>query len=760
MDKEERRILDLSISEARETFSQLDREIKTQLSRIGRRFASEVDNLETVHSSVEDSISSTVQIKDQIEQTHSKATRLFEQIRRIDKARTRVHSVIETLENFLGLKEKLELLDESIEFGNLSEASSILSYFNSFPPYTSFEDGVDLETLLKGRKIALVKLAEEAISEVRDEFNTASALKLEQVKRMILILQVLILAQDSKEKAFDMVINLARISTKRFNHSKVFAMREARSPTLESELAIHFNTLVDIFDNSAIALKSIAKEASNQLSNENSLALLLQTNRAISEQAFSDAVNVISHLQNSPLIKEVSGSNLGSEAGWSALQERVHGLDVFLNGTMLIVQQCELFSAFVQKRFEFPLRDEKLTSEFRMQVGEIVNSYSILEREFVSLSFELARENRVFFSDERENGCAVISSLVDEVFFVVRRALVRAGRSGNSLALSQATKIASDLISESLFQIFENLETQSASRPPDWDNRSLAIVLKHIGEGNEEGRGTPISEKDLLKKIDEERSRFLTQALKLGEFTHIFIFLVGANEAFQASNFIQELTDNLDFFKKAENLVESSVAEFRSLAVDLSGIGKRLIETVANSILKRLKFEKEISEVWRIKGNEAWMTISEIDNASSAGGKALRVIDTLVNAIKDQLGGPIKQILDIEVYGELVKQISSYVAKEYLNGLLKSSFTYYGGIIAENHVRKLMSTFQELSWNSEVRQSFRVLIQATSVLCLERVSDLLGVYNTVEWILSRDEIKRIMGLRQDLRKEEIEKLRL
>jgi hypothetical protein len=115
-------------------------------------------------------------------------------------------------------------------------------------------------------------------------------------------------------------------------------------------------------------------------------------------------------------------------------------------------------------------------------------------------------------------------------------------------------------------------------------------------------------------------------------------------------------------------------------------------------------------------------------------------------------------------YDALVVAVAAECSVQLERAIMKTEFNRLGSMALDKVVRTLINYFSGASaW--PVREKFSRLVQVTTVLNLERVSDIDEFLNPdsglrFSWKLTPDIIKQILKLRSDFREEDIRRIKL
>jgi hypothetical protein len=399
-------------------------------------------------------------------------------------------------------------------------------------------------------------------------------------------------------------------------------------------------------------------------------------------------------------------------------------IDLLVEEIVLILARYDLYSKFVRKRVNGDLESKTSgaksildDSKLCCSVQELMGKYLEFERYYMEESIKKAVEMDTIEGDEDAD--AVTSSLVDDVFFIVRKCVMRSLRSGSLDVLCAVINNAVNALETDMCTFF---------------GRTLSAGYPGSGYFN---RFTPDLEKvrqSFLAALNNtevavEYSKSLSQAFR----EEIPLKLVGCN------------TDKLesclhDFSRVNASLVASNKNGFRQLQSSL--VEPKLL-------------------VWMEPFYEQNYKMSESEFAQAEADNPF--VQTLVLNI-DTMFREFKTKLTTNNYNNMVVVVAEESALQLEKAVMKTEFNRLGSMALDKVVRTLINYFSGASvWPS--REKFARLVQVTTVLNLERVSDLNEFLNPdsgmrFSWKLTPDTIRQILKLRVDFREDDIRKIKL
>uniref|UniRef100_A0A1B6DE98 Conserved oligomeric Golgi complex subunit 4 n=2 Tax=Clastoptera arizonana TaxID=38151 RepID=A0A1B6DE98_9HEMI len=414
-------------------------------------------------------------------------------------------------------------------------------------------------------------------------------------------------------------------------------------------------------------------------------------------------------------------------------------LDLFLGEITIMHSRYQLYFRFIRRRVTNDLdvgvldpnsRSEQLESLEKMihhselcrSMQELLGHYLQLERYYM-----LQSVNKAVAMDVIESGSQT-SSMVDDVFFIVRKCIRRAASSGSIDGVCAVINNAcAALETEVCNALRQHLKLGFPSGYLDL-TQAYNVVLQ--------GR---------LQPSDSEQARNN--------------FLVYLNNAEMSCDYVTTLCKGLCQEIPCNN--DQEQAKLDSCLLGLS--------TVTATMGVVVDFGLEQLRVSAIKPRVApWVDtflnlshhLTEEEFSSYEANEPF--IRSLI-ANLDSLLSEFKNKLMSSNYDALVSILVTEVTNQMEKVIMKSQFNRLGGLALDKEVRSLVSYLSNAtSWS--VRDKFARLTQIATVLNLERVTEITDYWGNecgaLPWRLTPTDIRQIMGLRTDFRGDEIRRLKL
>lgn len=442
------------------------------------------------------------------------------------------------------------------------------------------------------------------------------------------------------------------------------------------------------------------------------------------------------------LLKTVRDADCGAAAaaadGAAAAKPDARDVDLLVEEVVLILARYDLYARFVRKRVAGDSESAKAAearcasmldnSRLCRAVQELMGKYLELERYYMEESIRKAVAMDAAAADEEEAAAAAddSSSLVDDVYFIVRKCVMRSLRSGSLDVLCAVINYAVNALEADMCAFFERALSAGYPGAPGYFNRFAP-------DAADKARRAFVASLNNTE-VAVEYTKSLSAAFR--EEIPPKLQQRGGGDA------VRDKLDGClqDFGRVIASLVAANRTGFRQLHASL-------VEPKAAAWTE--PFYEQCYEM-----DESEFARAEADN---------RFVRQLVLNV-DAVFREFRAKLAPNNYDALVVAVAAECAAQLERAVTKTAFNRLGGMALDKVVRTLISYFGGASaW--PVRERFARLVQVTAVLNLERVSDLneflspeSGVRFT--WKLTPDAIRQILKLRTDFREDEIRQIKL
>eukprot|EP00210_Caulerpa_lentillifera_P000479 g462.t1 len=386
-----------------------------------------------------------------------------------------------------------------------------------------------------------------------------------------------------------------------------------------------------------------------------------------------------------------------------------------------LVRRCSEFALFLDKRLELISNSASLgtsrlsrlsKSVLEVQVRELTSFYVNLEEFYLEENVKKAIE-----IDKLLAG-SLVSSMVDDVFFVFRKSASRA-------ISSRSVPCACAILS-----LMNNLLSQNYT----------AALQQKLSPG-------PGEFLQLLISGDEEVSGQKEQtSADFGTFwnnVQISVVYIGKIK----EELDQRIEANFMNSKERET-VSSILADLSKTSLDLERLmesGKtRLCEILLTKLMPNLQ---EITKCEYQLDEQSYEQLSEME-----------LWPHHITAQIERYSNQLMTRLTTENHSQVIDALMNALVRRFEVQLMQKKFNQLGGLQLDRDVRLLVTRFSEMT-QSAVRERFSRLTQMGTILCFESVEEMLDYWGdeggSIDWKLSPGEIKSILRLRTDFSESNI-----
>ncbi|XP_038069767.1 conserved oligomeric Golgi complex subunit 4-like [Patiria miniata] len=420
-------------------------------------------------------------------------------------------------------------------------------------------------------------------------------------------------------------------------------------------------------------------------------------------------------------------------------------LDVMLAECTLLNTRTELYLRFVKRRIlsDIEVLDEDVATKQARQgeldrflmncqlsrhMQELIGNYIMMEEYFMHETV-----TKAVSLDSLESGSHT-SSMVDDIFFIVKKCTRRAISSGSTDCACAMLNHTSSLLEGSYRDVLYS--KLRAGYPSGSFDVSQAYNMLQQGRFATSTTDTNAAKLEFLTTLNNiEVSIDFTQALKksLGDECASRNQHLGDKEREKLESCLGDLGNVTHKFK--------DVLEYGLSQLSTSAIKPRLKPWVDNF----LSTSHNISE-------------EEFSNYEANDPFVQTFIINLEQLLKE-----FKELLTPANYDALIGLLTSEVTTQLEKTVLKSVFNRLGGLQYDKELRSLVGYLTSVTqWT--IRDKFARLTQMATILNLERVSEILDYWGSnsgpLTWRLTPAEVRQVLSLRIDFRTEDIKRLKL
>ncbi|EGC38790.1 hypothetical protein DICPUDRAFT_148463 [Dictyostelium purpureum] len=415
------------------------------------------------------------------------------------------------------------------------------------------------------------------------------------------------------------------------------------------------------------------------------------------------------------------------------------GIDELLNQISSISEISQRYINYIQANAENGKKLPELNN-MKSRIQEILTHYTSLEAQYFQLSFSFSiygddlrklisiemddnnqknqhqqqqsndSQHDRTNSQQRKNNEQLqrygqennTSSMVDDIFFIFRKVVARAistSSSPTTCAIINLTLTNFDII---YIPYFENL-LQYTLNPQDFDQRrdTFLIILNNLTLTN-----------DYINQVQHQlKDTTLTKFKEENDIKMINICIEG--DGFSS------------IVKHINNIIKVNVDKIIN----------------ANSVfLNRF--------MWPFNNINYEITDEEFENYEINDPF---VMDFLSNLM--ELLGPYKRKFMAVNFDQMVHLMSTYIAKNMEELIMKKRFNQLGGIQLSKDIRKIIEFLCNITTEQNIRHKFTRLSQISHLLTFDKANDIYEYWGQegYVWKLSALEIKLVLGRRSDFK---------
>ncbi|KAM8774147.1 conserved oligomeric Golgi complex subunit 4 [Rhynchonycteris naso] len=434
-------------------------------------------------------------------------------------------------------------------------------------------------------------------------------------------------------------------------------------------------------------------------------------------------------------------------------------LDPILTEVTLMNARSELYLSFLRKRIssDFEVGDSMASEEAKQEhqkcldkllnncllsctMQELIGLYITMEEYFMRETV-----NKAVALDTYEKG-QLTSSMVDDVFYIVKKCIGRALSSSSidclcamiNLATTELESDFRDILCNKLRMGFPATTLQDIQRGV---TSAVNIMHSSLQQGKFDTKGIESTDEAKLSflvtlnnvEICSENISTLKKTLE-SDCTKLFSQGIGGEQA--QAKFDSCLSDLAAVSNKFRDLLQEGLTELNNTAI------KPQVQPWINNFLS-VSHNIEEEEFNDYEANDPW-------------------VQQFILNLEQQMA-EFRASLSPVIYDSLTNLMTSFVAVELERVVLKSTFNRLGGLQFDKELRSLIAYLTTVTtWT--IRDKFARLSQMATVLNLERVTEILDYWGAnsgpLTWRLTPAEVRQVLALRIDFRSEDIKRLRL
>uniref|UniRef100_A0A0N4ZA26 Conserved oligomeric Golgi complex subunit 4 n=1 Tax=Parastrongyloides trichosuri TaxID=131310 RepID=A0A0N4ZA26_PARTI len=384
-----------------------------------------------------------------------------------------------------------------------------------------------------------------------------------------------------------------------------------------------------------------------------------------------------------------------------------------------------------QKKIDDLCHRSKLSEEMQSLMGE----YVLMEQYYMTESVKKAIE----FDNIEEN--SVVSSIVDDVFFIVRKSVRRSITSTSVDCICALLNNATTLLE---IEYCEHLNKIIKAGYPSNLMAEAYKTAQTAYNAIKEGKNAPAD-----SGVEKQKQQYL---IALNNFKK------SAESLEVLSSGLKEDFDNhlIGLSSVDDNKLKNTLGQFDDLIRRFDNFSLLAVKKLSSSSLKP-----------KIKNNtEQYLDIEHV--LEEEDFNQFEANDPFMEQyiIKlDSMLSKFENILLEENYKALIKEACIEVLGQFKKVIFKCAFNRFGGMQIDKEFRQLVSYMTDIcGW--QIRDLAQELSHITTLLNSETIDEAVDFYESLTYDpstyssnkLSKDDFKKILSLRTDLSKEEIKNI--
>ncbi|EME26600.1 Conserved oligomeric Golgi complex subunit 4 [Galdieria sulphuraria] len=416
----------------------------------------------------------------------------------------------------------------------------------------------------------------------------------------------------------------------------------------------------------------------------------------------------------------------------SYLTTETRQLDVVMDEMALISQRTNAYFHFIQNKLDKhnnpgALETSKFFRECLLQrkLDELISAYISMENYFMAESIKKA-----ISLDEisKDSGTILVSTVVDDCFFVIQKSIKRAFAFENNDVLCAIINETNAVMSRQALGFFKNRLVQTLMSQKE-TNRIESYASKPL-----------------------DKSRNVTQQL-----------VVLLNNLHNCEEYGERLIGWLDTASRKRNSAASELEKIQSVVGDLKDALKAF-HSMWEEILEHLKTRITSKLVRTLEPLQQMSFILQEDNLLGDLEASSSFIYNFMEQFDNSVGYLENLLIDSN-WDQLIRQMADWTAAHLESILWRKKFNSHGALRLDNDIRSITSFFNNKVKQGTVRDIFTRLFQLTMLLNLESPTEIDDIWQREEdkhirWKLTAEEVREVLSLRTEFSSETIRHLSL
>ncbi|XP_065827817.1 conserved oligomeric Golgi complex subunit 4-like [Oscarella lobularis] len=669
--------------------------------------------------------------------TSELAERVSRKVKILDLAKNRVHEAMGRVDDVLDLRSCVEGVQTAMEREDYEQAAAHVHRYLALDENVLKETAVDAaEGSGIGGAFALLRDAEKQLKYiVAEKFDLAVGEEDgASIERFFKIFPLLNLQYEGMEK-FSSYLR-TKISSSAKAH-----LRNAENVQGDRAGVVYADVLTYLFEDIARLVESRQPLVETYYGPGKMLPLVksLQVECDVQVSAIVTQFREERHLDRK--LQEVRLAYSGRITTAAKIQPKE--LDILLSEMTMCSARSELYLRFLRRRIaadldvlaqEETLKDTAAVLEKMIQESQLSVTMQQLSGEYISVEDYFMRESflkavHLDTSAELESG-SYTSSIVDDVFFIIQKSVRRAVSSSSVDCVCAMLNHANSLLVHDYKEVLEErLQGGFPSKGIDFSG----VLQGKLQTSSSDVKASRLAFLVTLNNVESSTSNIRKLKQDLEVDCSALLAQVGEQAKAKVGSCLSDLASAASAFK---DLLTWGISQ-----LCLSAVAPRLKPMI-----------------------DAFLSVSHNINDEQFGNYEISdpFVQQFIAGLQSLLD-TFKGDLSPSNYDALASLITDELASHLERIVFKSSFNQLGGLQFDKELRSLVAYLSSVTqWT--VRDRFARLTQLATLLNLERVSEVLDYWGPnaglLTWRLTPSEVRKVLSLRVDFRKEDIDRLKL
>ncbi|XP_066290971.1 conserved oligomeric Golgi complex subunit 4-like [Branchiostoma lanceolatum] len=682
------------------------------------------------------------QLASMISFTCQLAENVSSKVRQLDLAKSRVQAAIQRADDILDLKFCTDGVQTALQSGNYEQAAAHIHRYLSLDEKVlkqsipDAKEGSGIEHSLE----LLHKAEQELKVIINKEFDEAVANKdATAVDRFFKIFPLIGLRDEGLKKF------TAYLCTQIANTSEQNLQIAIGTTSTERRAnVVYADTLTHLFEGIARLVETHQPLVETYYGPGRMLTLMTELQKECDRQARRVVDAFIKNRAYQKKAQQVQQCMMGRTA---TERPDPKELDTLLAEVTLINSRAELYLRFFRRRvtadFEVQYQEEEHRKDKLSELDRLVRTCGLslcvqeLTGDYILMEEYFLREMimKAVSMDIMETG-SLTSSMVDDIFFILKKCIKRAMSSSNVDLVCAMLNHATTILEQDFCEVLYGRLRQGF--PSGFLDFTQAVNLM---------QSTIQQRKIASESTEDTKTAFLTTLNNAEACSENILLLKASLEDECARHFPQAgeqgkakldscLSDLASLSHRFKNMLQEGLAE-----LDSSAIKPQVKPWVATFHSFSHNITEE--EFTNYEANDPFIEHFVVN------------LQSLLDSFKGSLSPTI--------YDQLISHLTNQVTHQLERAVMKTVFNRLGGLQFDKELRALVGYLTSVTqWT--IRDKFARLTQMATILNMERVGEILDYWGPnsgpLTWRLTPAEVRQVLALRVDFRSEDINRLKL